>query len=598
MHTVVHVTHEAIQKIGGIGAVLHGLLTSKHYIANTGRNILVGPYWHTGHGGDERLGPDGEVLYSSMDGINRTPLGHELREVENRFGVSLIYGRRRFVDKDTGVSNAPEILLIDVSRYDEAKIGLFKFRLWERFKLDSGRYENVWDYEQWMRLAEPAIDALKVIGAADPAHPSVILSHEYMGMPTVLAALLQGEQSPFRSIFYAHEVATMRRIVEGHAGHDTMFYNAMRLALVEGHSVDDVFGPQDDFYKHALIKLVKHCEEIFGVGDYVLSEFQFMGPAFKAVKASLAYNGVPHFAVDLAEKMRSRERLRTYCNTLLGYTPDFVFTHVTRLVPSKGLWRDLKVMEQIEAKLRATGETAILFVLSTEAPGRLGDDIRRMEADYGWPVAHREGHPDLSGGEANFYAGVQRFNARSRNAKVVYLNQFGFTRSVCGNALPADMSFMDIRKGSDVEFGQSIYEPFGIAQVEPISFGGLCVYTDICGCAGFVRKAASEAGLASPGKPFENVIEADYTQLPSQLMRADKLLGIGKAEREAVEQVEASRLAEAILQRLPRTQADFAAAIERGQRVADRMSWETVTREFIVPGIGRAATARRLSVNA
>jgi hypothetical protein len=27
--------------------------------------------------------------------------------------------------------------------------------------------------------------------------------------------------------------------------------------------------------------------------------------------------------------------------------------------------------------------------------------------------------------------------------------------------MPADMEFMDIRKGSDVEFGQSIYEPFG-----------------------------------------------------------------------------------------------------------------------------------------
>ena len=31
MQTVVHVTHEAIQKIGGIGAVLQGLLTSKVY---------------------------------------------------------------------------------------------------------------------------------------------------------------------------------------------------------------------------------------------------------------------------------------------------------------------------------------------------------------------------------------------------------------------------------------------------------------------------------------------------------------------------------------------------------------------------------------
>ena len=31
MKSVVHVTHEAVQKIGGIGAVLHGLLTSKAY---------------------------------------------------------------------------------------------------------------------------------------------------------------------------------------------------------------------------------------------------------------------------------------------------------------------------------------------------------------------------------------------------------------------------------------------------------------------------------------------------------------------------------------------------------------------------------------
>ena len=50
-----------------------------------------------------------------------------------------------------------------------------------------------------------------------------------MGMPTALAAILEGERSNFRTIFYAHEVATMRRIVEGHPGHDTMFYNVMRV---------------------------------------------------------------------------------------------------------------------------------------------------------------------------------------------------------------------------------------------------------------------------------------------------------------------------------------------------------------------------------
>ena len=45
MQTVVHVTHEAIQKIGGIGAVLQGLLTSPVYLKQVSRNILVGPFW-------------------------------------------------------------------------------------------------------------------------------------------------------------------------------------------------------------------------------------------------------------------------------------------------------------------------------------------------------------------------------------------------------------------------------------------------------------------------------------------------------------------------------------------------------------------------
>ena len=109
-----------------------------------------------------------------------------------------------------------------------------------------------------------------------------------------------------------------------------------------------------------------------------------------------------------------------------------------------------------------------------------------MERNWHWPVAHGEGDPDLSWGEAMFYPGVQYFNARSRNIKVVFVNQFGFERSVCGEKMPAEMQFMDIRRGSDVEFGQSIYEPFGIAQLEPLTFGAICVLTRVSGCAGFV----------------------------------------------------------------------------------------------------------------
>lgn len=588
MQTVVHVTHEAIQKIGGIGAVLQGLLTSKHYLQHAPRNILVGPFWPGEERGEHRLGANGEVLYSSLDSLYRSPLASHFRAIEEEYDVGIIYGRRKFVDKETGVVSVPEVLLLDVSNYDTGKAGEFKFQLWEKFGIDSAKYEHVWDYEQYLRIAKPAIACLYALGAAGNIDPCCILSHEYMGMPTVLAALLEGAKGNFRTIFYAHECATMRRIVEGHPGHDTMFYNVMRSAVSEGHYVEDVFGDQSGYYKHALIKATKYCDSIFAVGDYTLKEMRFLGPEFVHVDAQIAYNGVPHWKINVDEKMRSRKKLQRYCQNLLKYEPTYVFTHVTRLVPSKGLWRDLRVLEHMEMMLRERNETAVLFALTTEVPGRRPDDIRRMEQAYKWPVVHREGAPDLSGGEAAYYQGVQEFNACSRNIKVVFINQFGFESRLCGQRMPADMEFMDIRKGSDVEFGQSIYEPFGIAQVEPISFGGICVFSECCGCAGFVSKA-------NGGQPTPNVIVADYTELSRKDFRPEQMMSIGQPQRDEIEHIVAERVAKELIQRLPRTPEEFAEYLDRGQKIADNMSWEAVARDFVIPGIQRACSAKRLA---
>jgi hypothetical protein len=366
-----------------------------------------------------------------------------------------------------------------------------------------------------------------------------------------------------------------------------MFYNVMRSAISQGHYLEDAFGDQSGFYKYSLVKAARFCDGIFAVGDFVLKEIRFLGPDFVHVDSQVAYNGVPCWKISVQEKMASRNKLQSYCNTLLGYRPDYVFSHVTRLVPSKGLWRDLRVLEHLEHILRQRNETAVLFTLSTEVPARRGDDVRRMEQAYHWPVVHREGLPDLSNGEAVYYQGVQEFNARSRNLKVVFVNQFGFESKVCGLRMPAEMEFMDIRKGSDAEFGQSIYEPFGIAQVEPISFGGICVFSNVCGCAGFVDKA-------NGGQPSPNVIVADYTDLPSKTLRPDQLLSIGQPQREEIENAVAAAVATDLHARLPRSPADFEHFIERGYALASKMSWDVVARDYVLPGISRAARAQRL----
>ena len=118
MRTIAHVTHEAVHKVGGIGAVLEGLLTSKPYQSVEQRTILIGPLFSVQDGGKGRLGPDGEVLYSSIDRLPPHPVCEALDRVRREFHVQIVYGHRTVANPYTGVRVSPEIVLIDVARMD------------------------------------------------------------------------------------------------------------------------------------------------------------------------------------------------------------------------------------------------------------------------------------------------------------------------------------------------------------------------------------------------------------------------------------------------------------------------------------------------
>jgi len=572
--TLVHVTHEATGKIGGIGAVLKGLFTSRAYLDDIERTILISPLFTTETAVSDRLGANGKVLYSSLDGLVKTNYAESLKKVEDRFNVGIVYGKRTFIDEHTGIENSPEVILIDIRRINAEAVNDFKRNLFDEFGIQSHLYENIWEYEQYVRLALPAISALKAVGAAEHNNPTVIISHEFMGMPTALAGIID-DTYDFKTAFYAHEVATMRRIVENHPGHDTMFYNAIRCARENGLYVNDVFDDQSSFFKHPLVDASRYCDSILAVGDYAVDELRFMADEFKSANINLVYNGIPAYEISIEEKLESKEKLRLYCENLLGFKPDFIFTHVTRMVQSKGLWRDLQVLGNLEERFRAEGKTAVMFLLSTEVSQRHSDDIYKMESSYNWPVAHREGMPDLSGGEASFYTGIQEFNAKSRNIKIVFINQFGFCQENCGRRMPKDMEFMDIRKGTDVEFGQSIYEPFGIAPLEPLSFGGLCVVSNVSGCGGFVKDVTG-------GEYVKNVIIADYTTLDADgYTDIEDILQIGRDVRNQIENRTSKNVALEILARLPKGREAIEEMIRAGYRLAKHMSWETVFQNYV-----------------
>ena len=174
MATLVHVTHEAVQQAGGIGTVLRGLITARSYQAHCQRTILLGPL--TDPDSAQPLGPDSEILYDASRSIRAANVADQLSAVERKFGVRLVYGRRLLTQDSHRAS--PEVLLVDVSRPPE-RLNEFKRDLFLHFGLESHRYEQHWEYEQYMRLAEPGFAAVRSL--VEDA-PFLLLAHEFMGL--------------------------------------------------------------------------------------------------------------------------------------------------------------------------------------------------------------------------------------------------------------------------------------------------------------------------------------------------------------------------------------------------------------------------------
>ena len=582
--TLAHVTHEAVDHLGGIGTVLAGLMTSPVYQERVGRSMLIGPT-QTGLCADPeaRLGEHGKVLYSSIDRIDRCNLSARFRPVEWAFNVALVYGTREYHVPGDPRTGEAQVLLIDVFQTNTDRLNVFKLRLWETFGLDSSRYEKAWDFEEYVRIAEPAFYAL--VALLDESElPCILVSHEFMGMPTALQAILDG-QDKFRTIFHAHECATARHLVEHHPGHDTMFYNVLDRSKVEGLYVHEVFGDLDHLFRHALIKRTHLCDGIIAVGDRTRDEMLFLDSHFAQEPVQVVYNGLPAGKVDLPAKLKSRQMLLDYSRALLGHEVDVLMTHVTRPVISKGLWRDLKVCHALDERLASKCKRGVLFILTSGACVRRAQDIVAMESHYGWPRCHRTGYPDLVGPEQTLHDDIEEFNTWHQAIQVVLVNQFGWSQQRIGKRLAESMDVADLRRASDVEFGMATYEPFGISPLEPLGAGAICVISNVCGCEGFVRHVTG-------GKGTPNVIEADFTRLASS-GSIDELKNMTSPQRGKIEEAIAFDIADELMSRLPWNDDQRQKLIASGQALVAQMGWDQVIGDGLIPLLEQVAANGR-----
>lgn len=583
---LVHVTHEAALKIGGIGAVLDGLLRTTAYTSSVDRTILAGPWPSWDSSQMQRiLSPRSrlQVRWASrydIWGQVRPEIGKRLRQVETEMGVEILYGYAEYG------SFKHEVLLVDFLKVNRWLVDQFSHSLWADYGIEVSRYGHSMEFQGFVDLAVPLARAVIALTPGKEVGDlcNSVIAHDWMGLPTIFA-LRQQQPANWNLIFYAHEVAPVRRLVEEHEGHDTRFYNVMQLGLAEGLFADNLFGSQHDLYKTPLIHAAANCDGILAVSDLVEQELRFLGASYRGRNIDLAYNGIPFRTTTMAEKNSAQALLQSYCASLFAFEPDMILSHITRMVQSKALWRDARVLGYLAPILHQAGKSAVLFVLSTSTPtGRAASHVLGWEQEYAWPVGHRADNGDLIGLEVPFFFDVvERFNQTHANVKIVLVNQFGWERALCGNRMPPEMDFEALRIGTDGEFGQSIYEPFGIAQLESLTHGAICTTSSACGCSGLVERVLQK------GVPVPLYVEADYISLPeaSWIKTAEDALGIRYADRNSLEETIGLRVALQIQALLTQSQTVRAQHLEEGMAASQEMSWERMAAQFFVPALER-----------
>ena len=570
MRIAVHITHESTRKIGGIGAVLSGVCTLVSYKEFYDKTLFYGPLFDLPTDTFSHFGKFGELLFSSHDNFDTENYADVFGEIISRYDIEIVYGQRKLVSEfDITKHNTVDVINVGIGKMKRQSVEKFKYQLWTNFGIKSHLYEDNWDYEQYLRIAIPFLQILEKLYGSDCQYYH--FAHEYMGVPSALSVVMAGRKE--KTVFVAHEVTTARTLVEGHSGHDISFYNILRKA--KSHkSLEQVFGSQEHNPRNELVKRAINFDHIFAVGGHVKEEYEFLVPRIDADKIKIVYNGVSARTVSFDRKQQARRHLTQYVKTLFNFTPDAIFTHVTRMVLSKGIWRDIELLYHLDTIFDTHKLKGIYILLSTViGTGRPPEAIFKMEQAYGWPVLHKRGWPDLIGSEADTYDLLQIFNAKSKAIKGLFLNQFGFNRTRCGRRFPEGAEFDDLRIASDAEFGFSIYEPFGIAQIETIPFGGISILSSSCGAAGLLTKKFKDA----PIKPFYIL---DYIATGNR-MGYNTLKTLTISKRYDLENQILPKHARRIFEILPLTDSKREEYLLGAQKYAEQISWRNLAQEYV-----------------
>lgn len=399
---------------------------------------------------------------------------------------------------------------------------------------------------------------------------------------------------PATTVYFAHEARIARMLVEGTVndkrpalaarchpdGHDVSFYAYLsRLdAWTPPADIDRAFPEVsgiggkpafEDIFYHALNRQAARFDRVVAVGGNVRRETELILRGMGASPpVSLCPNGIPDFtraasphpgakaaakaeakagagaavqtepeastafAAKAAAQDAARERLAELCALRFGFRPDVIFTGVNRCELSKAPWRNVDFFRAWVESPANAARKALFVWLSRPKPLPTAEQVARW-AEWGWPVEHRGGDEggDLRGEEVLLWEMIRRLNATGEGRfKILYVNQFGWAKDRLGALDPARSTFLDLRLGTDVEIGLSIYEPFGIAPLEPFSSGAVCLLSDSSGCALHLEELRSRGLVSDDGYVIGRFLRPDIDPARVDLSKLREIEGQVYAE--------------------------------------------------------------------
>jgi len=162
MRTAVHISHETAKKIGGIGAVLNGMCTTDAYKGYFEKTLFYGPLFGNRTDAAANMAETGELLFSSSNGHGAREYGGLFDKVVEKYNTDIVFGKRSLVDDfDTSKKNAVDVVLVGITAMRQPEVAKFKYRLWEKFGIQSDLYRNDSDYDQYVRIAIPLLEIVE-----------------------------------------------------------------------------------------------------------------------------------------------------------------------------------------------------------------------------------------------------------------------------------------------------------------------------------------------------------------------------------------------------------------------------------------------------